>query len=389
MPSQPRVSDFLRLLAGAAMVTLASLSLFNAPIWPIMMLRIAVTELGYALALPAAALLATGRNTSLGRLTSALGLLAAGLGLAPVLSAALIGRRLPAQLATAFGDAPPRAGPGAPPRSAPFVATDLLRGLASPPVQCSRRIYIARDRQPLTLDLYQPAHLRGAAPGVLMVHGGSWERGDSAQLSGLNRYLAARGYVVASINYRLSPAHPFPAARDDLLAALAYLKANAGAIDLDATRIVLLGRSAGGQLALLVAYTAGDPAIRGVVGLYPALDLAYAYAHPSDPRLLDGRAILRTYLGGTPEQIPETYVAASPISFAGPASPPTLLIHGMRDEMVSPMQSERLTARLAQAGRPHLFLRLPWATHGYDANFSGPASQLSTYAIERFLAAVI
>src|SRR5688500_15168336 len=155
MPSQPRVSDFLRLLAGAAMVALASLSLFNAPIWPIMMLRIAVTELGYTLALPAATLLTTGHNTPLGRLASALGLLAAGLGLAPVLSAARIGRRLPAQLATAFGDATPRAGPGAPPRSAPIVAADLLRGLATPPVQCSQRIYIARDRQPLTLDLYQ------------------------------------------------------------------------------------------------------------------------------------------------------------------------------------------------------------------------------------------
>jgi acetyl esterase/lipase len=385
--SRPRIADFLRLLAGAAMAVLAATSLVEAPIWPLLVLRILVTELGYTLALPAATLLATGSNTPAGRAGRALGLLAGGLGLAPPLRAALIGRRLPTQLAEAFGDAPARSGPGAPPRPAPLVAADLLRGVASPQVRRSRRVYVERDGQPLSLDLYQPAQAAGAAPGVLVVHGGSWERGDSTQMAALNRYLAARGYVVASINYRLSPAHPFPAARDDVLAALAYLKVNAAAIGLDPGRIVLLGRSAGGQLALLVAYIAGDPAIRGAIGLYPAIDLAYAYAHPANPRLLDGRAILRAYLGGTPNQIPDTYADASPTSFVD-AAPPTLLIHGLRDEMVSPMQSARLAARLAQAGRPHLLLGLPWATHGYDAHFSGPAGQLSTYAVERFLAAV-
>src|SRR5258706_411406 len=207
-----------------------------------------------------------------GRVGGALGLLGAGLGLAPALRAALIGRRLPAQLAAAFGDAPPRGGPGAPPRLAPLVAADLLRGVTSPRVRRSRRIYAMRDGQSLSLDLYQPAQAAGAAPGVLVVHGGSWERGDSTQLPALNRYVAARGYIVAAINYRLLPTHPFPAARDDVLAALSYLKGNAAAIGLGPTRIVLLGRSAGGQLALLVAYTAGDPAIRGAIGFYPATD---------------------------------------------------------------------------------------------------------------------
>jgi acetyl esterase/lipase len=222
----------------------------------------------------------------------------------------------------------------------------------------------------------------------VVVHGGSWQGGDSTQLTALNRYLAARGYVVAAINYRLLPDHPFPAAHDDLRAAIDYLKRNASALGLDPQRIVLLGRSAGGQLALLVAYTAGDSAIRGAIGIYPAIDLAYAYDHPSDPRLLDGRAVVSAYLGGTPDQVPAAYAAASPTSFAGPHSPPTLLIHGGRDELVSPTQSRRLAALLAQASRPHLLLELPWATHGCDAHFSGPAGQVSTYAIERFLAAV-
>ncbi len=370
------------------MAAIASLTLFDAPIWPLLLLRIVVTELGYTLALPAIALLAGARGSRAARAGGVLGLLAALLGLAPALRAALVGRRLPAQLAEAFGDALPPRAPDAPPRPAPLVVADLLRGVYSPPVRRERRVYAVREGRPLYLDLYKPQHAAGAAPGVLVIHGGSWRHGDSTQLAPLNRYLAARGYVVAALNYRLLPDHPFPAARDDVLDALAYLKANATALGLDADRLALLGRSAGGQLALLVAYTAGDPAIRGVAALYAPTDLAYAYSHPCDPRLMNSPGVVSAYLGGAPDQVPQVYDTASPIAFAGPAAPPTLLIHGGRDELVSPMQSERLAARLAQAGHPHLLLRLPWATHGCDANFSGPSGQVSTYAIERFLAAV-
>jgi len=430
-PSRSPTSNYLRLITGAVMAVLAALTLVEAPIWPLMLLRIGVTELGYTLALPALALALGAERSRAGRAAGVLSLLAAALSLVPALQATLIGRRLPSQLAAAFGDIPPRGLPGAPPRPAPLVTADLLRGVASPPVRCRRVPYVVRDGRALLLDLYVPLadqpknqeprttqrvpdrepcgvtqHATTQkvpdmqhdsqfsilnsrlAPCVVVVHGGSWQHGDSTQLPALNRYLAARGYVVASINYRLLPDHPFPAARDDLRAAIDYLKANAGAIGLDPQRIVLLGRSAGGQLALLVAYTADDPAIRGVIGIYPAIDLAYAYDHPCDARLLDGRAIVRAYLGGAPDQAPEAYAAASPTSFAGPHSPPTLLIHGERDELVSPAQSRRLATRLARAGRPHLLLRLPWATHGCDAHFGGPAGQLSTYAIERFLAAV-
>jgi acetyl esterase/lipase len=69
-------------------------------------------------------------------------------------------------------------------------------------------------------------------------------------------------------------------------------------------------------------------------------------------------------------------------------TPPTLLIHGGRDELIGEEQSERLAVRLAAYGRQQFLLALPWATHGCDINFSGPCGQLSTYAIERFIAAV-
>ena len=124
-----------------------------------------------------------------------------------------------------------------------------------------------------------------------------------------------------------------------------------------------------------------------MIAFYAPADLRYGYAHPGNPAVLDGRAVLRAYLGGTPDTAPDAYDAASPIAFVGPRTPPTLLIHSGRDELVTPVQSERLAARLGEAKRPHLLLRLPWAKHGCDANFSGSSGQLSTYAIENFLAA--
>jgi dipeptidyl aminopeptidase/acylaminoacyl peptidase len=97
----------------------------------------------------------------------------------------------------------------------------------------------------------------------------------------------------------------------------------------------------------------------------------------------------REPIGGSPSEKPEAYAAASPINFVNATTPPTLLIHGGNDAIVWPQHSQLLAGRLRAADRPHLYLHLPWATHGCDANLSGPSGQLSLYAIERFLAAVL
>ena len=226
-------------------------------------------------------------------------------------------------------------------------------------------------------------------PGVLVIHGGSWQTGDRRDLMALNAYLAARDYIVVAINYRLAPKWKFPAGRDDVLSAIAYLKVYGHEFGLDATRLALLGRSAGGQLALLAAYTAGEPAIRGVVSVYGPTDLKFGYDRPAPKGLLDTRSVLETYLGGPPAKADEAYFAASPINFVTAASPPTLLIHGLHDGHVSPEESARLEARLTQAKVKNLFVRLPWATHACDWSFSGPCGQVTTYSIERFLERVM
>src|SRR5438105_685522 len=310
-PRRPRFSIW-RVLVGVLTLSVAWLAIWRAPTDQLWMLAIGVTEWGFVLALVALTPLLPGwRCTRSGRFGVALGLLAALLALSPLPRAWLVARRLPAELDNAFGPVTVKSGPEALPRSAPLVMTDLVRGVSSPPVPPSSVVYVTRE-QPLQLDLYQPPEPHTAAPGVIVIHGGSWQHYDNTQLAPLNRYLAARGYIVASINYRLSPASIFPAARDDTQAAIAYLKANAALLGLDAQRLVLLGRSAGGQLALLAAYTAHDPAIRGVISFYGSSDLRYSYEHPSNPKVIDTRGILEAYLGGSPDQVPTAYLAASP-----------------------------------------------------------------------------
>lgn len=249
-----------------------------------------------------------------------------------------------------------------------------------------REIYESIDGVPLTLDLYMPGRASDRAGTlVLVVHGGSWSSGDSTELSGINRYLSSCGYPVAAINYRLAPRYRFPAPLEDIATAIAYLEERPGrAWD----RIVLLGRSSGGHLALLAAYRLGHRAIRGVIALYAPTDLVWSWQRPASPRLMDSNRILTDFLGGTLEDNPEAFRAASPIAWVRKDVPPTLLVHGGNDELVSPLQSRRLAYGLGQAGARWRLLELPWGKHGMDANLAGPSGQLTLHAIGRFLAEV-
>ena len=224
---------------------------------------------------------------------------------------------------------------------------------------------------------------------MLVIHGGGWSGGARSEFSGLSRYLAARGYVVASLDYRLAPRWPYPAAPDDVAAAIAALKAHAPDIRLDVARLVLLGRSAGAQLALLAGYTSHDPAVRGVVAFYGPTDLAYGYEHPAPIKVFDSNAALERFLGGSLAERTQTYHDASPYAFVSAGTPPTLMIHGEVDELVEIEQSRRLERRLTELKVPHLLVELPWASHGCDYFLRGPCGQISTFAVEEFLARIL
>ena len=384
-------SDLFRFIAGIVMLGAAALTRIPAPTDLLWKISIAATEGGYWLALPALfpALPRAGQGM-IGRVGGLFGLAAAALFVFPLYQAHTFNKELPAQIETTFGAERRERGrfsEGL--RNEPFALVDILTSVSSRPVRLEERTFNTTDGEKLTLDVLRPGYGHPPLPGVLVVHGGSWQSGDSREFLPLNGYLAARDFIVFSINYRLAPKWKFPAGRDDVLSAIAYLKVYAKELGLDATRLALLGRSAGGQLALLAAYTANDPSIRGVISVYGPTDLRYGYEHPAGKGLIDTRGVLEAYLGGSPANADDAYFAASPINFVSPSSPPTLLIHGLNDRHVLPEESARLEAKLQASSVKHMYVRLPWATHGCDWSFKGPCGQISTYAVEQFLERVM
>jgi acetyl esterase/lipase len=223
---------------------------------------------------------------------------------------------------------------------------------------------------------------------VIVVHGGGWDSGERNELAHFNHWLARLGYAVAAIDYRLAPKTIWPAQRDDVLAALAFLKGNAARLGLDPARFVLFGRSAGGNIAESVAYGAGDPAIRGVIAFYAPADLHFAWQYSREDDILKSPLLMRQFIGGPPDTARAAFDNASPYFHVTPAIPPTLLVHGYLDTLVWHRQSERLAERLKESKVPHVFVSLPWATHAFEFNLSGPGGQLATYSTEWFLAGV-
>jgi acetyl esterase/lipase len=373
---------FLLSLAGA-LATLSLLTVVPAPPWSPWKLAVLAGEFGHWLALLALAVAfssacAGGSSSVLTVTTVVLATAATALFLVPAAQAWRLAARLPAQVAAEFGAGPPL------PRA--FSFSTLFFGRDPAPI-VPQTFEVSPG---LPLDFYAPVRPAGAAPApvVIVIHGGGWDSGDRTQLPKLNHWLASRGYAVAAISYRLAPAHRWPAPREDVLAALAFLQARASALGIDPTRLVLLGRSAGGQIAETVAYTARDPALRGVVGFYAPSDLIFGYVNTHENDMLRSPALMRQYLGGPPDTARAQYESASAIFHVGRGSPPTLLLHGTNDALSWHRHSERLAAKLAEHRVPHLHVALPWATHAFDYNLHGPGGQLTCFALETFLARV-
>jgi acetyl esterase/lipase len=252
-------------------------------------------------------------------------------------------------------------------------------------------------RPDLAVDVDLPAGA-GPHPFVLVVHGGAWRSGDKGVMRHVSRALARAGHVVIDVQYRLAPGNPFPAAVADVKCLLGRVRQRAAELAIDPDRGALLGRSAGGQIALVAAYSAGDPrlppacavedlSVSSVVGLYAPTDLAWSYDSPVRPDVVEGPHVLELYLGGAPSAVPEAYRLASPVTWVDRAVPRTLLVHGTGDRLVSVDNARRLARALRDRGHPVEVLEIPLAEHGFDAHAGGIADQLAQYAILRYLAA--
>jgi len=237
------------------------------------------------------------------------------------------------------------------------------------------------------MDIYRPP-VSGRYPCVVQIYGGSWQRGHPGDDASFARYLASRGFVVFAIDYRHAPRWKWPAQIEDVRTALRWVRDHAAEWDGDAARLALFGRSAGAHLAMLAAYEPDAPPINAVVSYYGPVALAEGYREPPVPNPLDVRTIEEAFLGGSPDQVPDRYRDASPITYIGnPPSrpkPPTLLIYGARDHIVLPRFGRQLDERLRATGSISIYLEIPWAEHAFDL-LPGLSARLSREYTDRFL----
>lgn len=201
---------------------------------------------------------------------------------------------------------------------------------------------IAYGGDPLqALDIYAPdgARAGGELPVIVFIHGGGWRSGDRQGYAFAGRALAAQGFVTVVIGYRLVPQVRFPGFVEDGAAAVRWVRGHIGDYGGDGEAITLIGHSAGGYIAAMLALDErwlGEDraAITGWVGM----------AAPTDFLPLDKPSTI-TAFGEAPD-LPAT----QPINYANAGDPPALIAHGADDDTVNPRQSARLAARLTAAG---------------------------------------
>jgi acetyl esterase/lipase len=162
-------------------------------------------------------------------------------------------------------------------------------------------------------------------------------------MAGIARQLAASGYYVFNITYRMAPEWTHPAPLDDVRAALDWMEENAAQQGIDPERIAVFGYSAGGYAGSLAALTDARKRVKAVVAGGAPSDLTY-YS--------EGR-LIRNFLGGTREEVPELFHEASPVNHVTPSSPPCFLYHGDQDTLVNPDHLREMELELKANGVPH------------------------------------
>jgi acetyl esterase len=224
-------------------------------------------------------------------------------------------------------------------------------------------VYRTVDGEQLGLDVYRPAKKGKDRPAVVIVHGGAWRVGDKATFAQQGNQLAERGFVAFSVNYRLAPAHPYPAAVDDVEAAVEWVRKHAKDYGVDRERVGALGGSAGAHLTGLLA-TVGKGSLEKGHRIAAAVSwsgpMDFVSLVPAATAAPDGS--IPTFLGCAPDACPDTYAEASPITHVDKTDAPTLLVNSTM-ELVPQSQADAMKAALDDAGVANQAIILPGRAH--------------------------
>jgi acetyl esterase len=290
--------------------------------------------------------------------------------------------------------------------SAHGASFSLVRQLSADPVPRqpdSQVTYATVDGQALHAEIWEPPNRAGSpggpaklGAGVLFIHGGGFWGGTLDSRPALFGALADDGIPVVDVEYRTSPPPRWNQAPGDALCALAWLEKNGPRLGIDPSKIVVVGESAGGNLALMAAYAAGTGKVQSscgdvagppaaVVAISPTADLAGMWQDAS--LSLDGVTFPEAYIGGTPAQFPDRYTAASPLWLIRKDVPATLILAGSIDHLVHLERTTIVTDKLKAVGADSSLVVVPLADHGFDGPPNAFGQQLEDQLLPAFIRA--
>lgn len=223
-----------------------------------------------------------------------------------------------------------------------------------------------------TLDLCQPQGATDLRPGVILIHSGGWDAGDKSEFAPECTLLASEGFVAATVNYRLDPAHVWPTQLVDVQLAARYLRAHAGDLMLDPNRLCSWGHSSGAHLAVFLGVLSkthpGDEAallanessgVSCTIDDFGMVNLETYGVTPAQKGLLQ-----LLFGGATLKNDPAGYHDASPLFLVSSQSARMLIVQGTRDSVVFPEQSQALQQALQAHSVPVQYLSYE-GEHGF------------------------
>jgi acetyl esterase/lipase len=251
-------------------------------------------------------------------------------------------------------------------------------GMASGAARDEMEVRVERDlvygkagEVDLRLNLALPSG-KGPFPAVVCIHGGGWYQGQRQDMEFMTELLARRGYVAATVSYRLVPSARFPAPIEDCKAAVRWLRANAAKYNLNPDRIGAIGPSAGGHLACLLGVTDKEDSLEGnggnpdhssrVQAVVSFFGRTNFMERTWDKKLED--EIFVPLIGARFDEKPELYKRISPIAYVSNSSPPFLFVHGAEDKLVPPQDSTDMAEKLRDAGMSAMAVIVEGVGHG-------------------------
>jgi len=246
------------------------------------------------------------------------------------------------------------------------------------------------DGVTLRINIALPKHSEKPRPVMVLIHGGGLIKGDRSRFNKQITAMAKRGVVAASVMYRLAPKHRFPAAIEDVKAAIRYLKANAQVLNLDPERIIVNGASAGAYLATMIGVT-GNASGFSDHGIYPQFDSSVRAVIAQSPAIADYTrakyhdfSIVKRFISTTIVDRKDALAALSPITYLDKNDPPFFLAHGSADQLVPVDMSREFALALQAIGHEYEYIEVAGGKHSLKASRPKEASEVFSASMDFF-----